>query len=713
MGTAGPREFDLDLELFPDAPAGFLTLAERQLFEVAKALATDPKVLLLDEPTTALGPNEVEALHRTVAACRERGVGVVYVSHRLPEVLEIADRITVLRDGRIRGSFDASATNESALVELIVGRPFETAFPPPAARPVEAREVLVVDGLQGQSFGPLSFTLGSGEIVGIAGAEGNGQPQLFDCLAGRQPPRAGRVVCDGKELMPISTHEAVRSGIMLLPGDRTHEALMPMLGVRVNTTVQTLRRFSVLGFLRRRPERRKVQGLVEQFGIRTPSLEQPVEFLSGGNQQKVAVSRLFLREPSVILAYEPTQGVDVGPIRHLRGPARPIRRRHRVAGQIERPAELAGLCDRVPVMSRGQIIEEIPGDELDELRIVEAIVRGLGYPGPGARRWAWPCPGARLLRARRDRTHAHRLGQALGPQVLRDARDRNKWRKIVRFRLWMPVVLQLILIGLVIWYTESRFPGFMNERNVTNVLFLAVPLAVVAMGQTNALLVGHPRPLRRCDGHASAWRSHPSRSAPSPRPPRSCSGSASSSSSGVSAGLANGGLVLEFTIPSIIATLATLSVLTDLLTLRESPGGSIDRTFTSGSKPRSAPSPSPSSASRSPPSRSTTGCMRAARPAAALGRVRRAIGQAQRRPYHMGEDEGDGAVGVVRGVGAVLRHGAVRIGNAQIGESYALSSLTAAVLGGAALAGGRATFIGASVASVLLALILTASPSSV
>jgi ribose transport system ATP-binding protein len=193
-------DFDLDLELFPDAPAGFLTLAERQLFEVAKALATDPRVLLLDEPTTALGPDEVEALHRTVASCRDRGVGIVYVSHRLPEVLEIADRITVLRDGRNRGTFDARTTTESALVELIVGRPFEAAFPPPAARPEERREVLRVEGLQGQSFGPVTFTLESGEVVGIAGAEGNGQSQLFDCLAGRVPPRAGKVTCVGREL---------------------------------------------------------------------------------------------------------------------------------------------------------------------------------------------------------------------------------------------------------------------------------------------------------------------------------------------------------------------------------------------------------------------------------------------------------------------------------------------------------------------------------
>jgi ribose transport system ATP-binding protein len=377
-------EFDLDLELFPDAPAGFLTLADRQLFEVAKALVTDPKVLLLDEPTTALGPDEVEALHRTVVACRERGVGVVYVSHRLPEVLEIADRITVLRDGRNRGTFDAKATSEAELVELIVGRPFEAAFPPPEPEAAEPREVLVVDGLQGQAFGPVSLTLQSGEIVGVAGAEGNGQPQLFDCLAGRQPPKAGLVVCDGTELSLISTHEAVRAGILLLPGDRKHEALMPVLGVKVNATIQSLRRFSALGFLRRRAERRRVAELVRTLEIRTPSLDQPVEFLSGGNQQKVSVSRTFLKEPSVILAYEPTQGVDVGSRFDI---YKALRARTNAGTALlvksSDPLELAGLCDRVLVMSRGQIIEEIPGDELDELRIVEAIVRGPGLSRSG------------------------------------------------------------------------------------------------------------------------------------------------------------------------------------------------------------------------------------------------------------------------------------------------------------------------------------------
>lgn len=372
-------EFDLDIELFPDIPAGMLSLAERQLFEVAKALVTDPKVLLLDEPTTALGPDEVEALHRTVLACKERGVGVVYVSHRLPEVLEVADRVTVLRDGHNVGTFDARTTTEAEIVEYIVGRPFESAFPDPRPASADRHDVLVVDGLQGQSFGPVTFKLESGEIVGIAGAEGNGQPQLFDCLAGRIPPRAGKVLCDGDELSLISTHEAVRAGLMLLPGDRKTEALMGVLGVRVNITVQSLKRFTRFGLLRRSQEKRAVADLVEELEIRTPSLDQPVEFLSGGNQQKVSVARSFLKKPSVILAYEPTQGVDVGSRFDI---YKALRTRSDAGAAIlvksSDPLELAGLCDRVFVMSRGTIIEEIPGDELDEVRIVESIVRGPG-----------------------------------------------------------------------------------------------------------------------------------------------------------------------------------------------------------------------------------------------------------------------------------------------------------------------------------------------
>jgi ribose transport system ATP-binding protein len=171
---------------------------------------------------------------------------------------------------------------------------------------------------------------------------------------------------------------------MLLPGDRKREALAAVLGVRVNTTVQALRQFATLGFLRRKAEKRQVARLVDQLEIRTPSLDQPVEFLSGGNQQKVSVARSFLRKPAVILAYEPTQGVDVGSRFDI---YRALRQRSDEGAALlvksSDPIELSGLCDRVLVMSRGTIVEEIPGEELDERRITEAIVRGPGLSKAG------------------------------------------------------------------------------------------------------------------------------------------------------------------------------------------------------------------------------------------------------------------------------------------------------------------------------------------
>src|SRR5690349_3915891 len=182
---------EYDLDLFPDAPTAFLTQAQRQLFEVVKALMGNPKVLLLDEPTTALGPDEVEILHRTIRACADRGVGVVYVSHRLPEVLAVVDRITVLRDGRSQGTFEAKGMSEPDLVSLMIGRPFHSAFPTKMEETAETESVLMLTGFQGPQFGPINLVVRRGEILGLAGAEGNGQAEFFRCLSGQIPPKAG------------------------------------------------------------------------------------------------------------------------------------------------------------------------------------------------------------------------------------------------------------------------------------------------------------------------------------------------------------------------------------------------------------------------------------------------------------------------------------------------------------------------------------------
>jgi ABC-type sugar transport system ATPase subunit len=372
---AAERLDEFALHLPVAAPVGTLSLAQRQLLEVVKALLAKPKVLLLDEPTTALGPEEVEQLHKLVLERSRAGVGIVYVSHRLPEVLGIADRVTVLRDGVSQGTFDAASMSEESLVALMIGRPLQVAFPDRNGAGKSDEILLAVSGLRGDRFGPIDLQVQKGEILGIAGAEGNGQVQFLRALAGVERP-VGNVLCNGQALNTKSPLGALRAGVVLLSGDRTGESLFPVLSVRSNTTIQVLRRLTRWGILSRRRERRRIDELVRRLRIRMASVEQPVQSLSGGNQQKVSLTRPFLRgEVKLILAEEPTQGVDVGSRFDIYEALR-AKATDGVAIIVKSsdPLELAGLCDRVVVMSRGKIVDEIPREQLGERRIVEAIV---------------------------------------------------------------------------------------------------------------------------------------------------------------------------------------------------------------------------------------------------------------------------------------------------------------------------------------------------
>jgi ribose transport system ATP-binding protein len=366
---------ELGLAVPVRAPTGSLSLAQRQLLEVVKSLLGRPKVLLLDEPTTALGPEDVERLHALVLAQSRAGVGIAYVSHRLPEVLGIADRITVLRDGVCQGTYEAAEMSEEGLVALMIGRPLQLAFPDRHDRETQREVLLTVTGLSGERFGPIDLVVEKGEILGIAGAEGNGQVQFLRALAGVEHA-TGSVSCNGSTLDTRSPLGPLRAGVVLLSGDRAREALFPVLSVRANATIQILRRLGRLGVPSRRRERRTIHELVRRLSIRMASIEQPVQSLSGGNQQKVSLTRPFLRgDVRVILAEEPTQGVDVAARFDIYDALR-AKAKEGVATIVKSsdPLELAGLCDRVVVMSRGRIVDEIPGEELDERRIVEAIV---------------------------------------------------------------------------------------------------------------------------------------------------------------------------------------------------------------------------------------------------------------------------------------------------------------------------------------------------
>jgi ribose transport system ATP-binding protein len=328
----------------------------------------------MDEPTTSLGPQEVERLHALVLDLAARGVGVIYVSHRLPEVLSVVHRVTVLRDGVGQGTYDAVDMPEERLVALMIGRPLAQAFPDRVGA-VDQEITLDIAALQGDRFGPIDLKVRRGEILGVAGAEGNGQLPFLHALAGVERS-AGTVTCDGRKVDVSAPPGPLRSGIVLLSGDRGRESVFTVLGVRANATLQVLRRFTRMGWIRRSAERNTVDEVVERLGIRTASIEQPVQFLSGGNQQKVALARPFLRgDVKVIIAVEPTQGVDVGSrfdiYEALRAKAG---EGVSVLVKSSDPIELAGICDRVLVMSRGRIIEELDASELNEKAIVEAMV---------------------------------------------------------------------------------------------------------------------------------------------------------------------------------------------------------------------------------------------------------------------------------------------------------------------------------------------------
>lgn len=351
-----------------------LSAANLQLLEIVQALLSEPRVLLLDEPTTALGYADVQRLHVLIRGLAAQGLGVVYVSHRLPEVLDVADRVTVLRDGVSQGTYNAADMSEANVVAMMIGRPLETAFPPIDVH-AGTEVMLSVSKLFGRRFGPVDLDLRCGEIVGIAGAEGNGQVQFLRALAGVEPSH-GQVVCAGKRVHLTSPPGAIRAGLILLSADRKQESIFTALSVRANATLQVLRKYARFGFVRRRRERGPVNQQVERLRLKAASIEQPTQYLSGGNQQKVALMRPFLRSDlRVILADEPTQGVDVGARLDIYQALRDKAAEGTcVLVKSSDAIELAGICDRVVVMSRGRIVEEIQRDELDEGRIIAAII---------------------------------------------------------------------------------------------------------------------------------------------------------------------------------------------------------------------------------------------------------------------------------------------------------------------------------------------------
>ncbi|MFJ2729454.1 sugar ABC transporter ATP-binding protein [Streptomyces collinus] len=369
-------------EIDPARLVGELSAAQQQIVSMARALSHDVRLIVMDEPSAALDPDEVDNLFRIVGDLTADGVAVVYISHRLEEIRRIGDRVTVLKDGRaVAGGLPAKSIPTRDVVALMTGRNVEYVFPErsgPTERVTEAAPVLQVRGLaRDGEFAPLDLDVRPGEIVGLAGLVGSGRSEILETIYGARRPTAGQVTVDGKTLRPGSVRSAVRAGLGLAPEERKAQALLMLESVTRNVSVSSLARFARAGWIDRRAERGAARAAVRELSLRPDNPEVPVRTLSGGNQQKAVLARWLLRGCRVLLLDEPTRGVDVGARAELYAVV------SRLADQglavllvSSEVPEVLGLADRVLVLREGRVVHTAPAPELDEHRVLDLVMEG-------------------------------------------------------------------------------------------------------------------------------------------------------------------------------------------------------------------------------------------------------------------------------------------------------------------------------------------------
>ena len=343
---------DLDV----DAKVGGLSVASRQRVEIAKALSQNPRVLVMDEPTTSLAEGDVSRLMAIVRRLRERGVGIVYVSHRLREIFALADRVTVLRDGACIGTRPIAEVTEAALISMMVGRSIDQLFPKVDAP--RGRTLLELRNLSyRRAVRHVSLTVRQGEILGIAGLVGSGRTELALTIFGITPATSGEILVDGKTVVIDGPRVARDLGIAYIPEDRGLQGLIRAQSLRENVSLPVLDRISWATIVDRRGEERRAREAIDRFGIRARGTEQIARQLSGGNQQKVVVAKWLGTEPRILIMDEPTRGIDVGAKAEIHALMGKLAQRGLGIVMIssELP-EVLGMADRVLVMSGGRIV---------------------------------------------------------------------------------------------------------------------------------------------------------------------------------------------------------------------------------------------------------------------------------------------------------------------------------------------------------------------
>jgi ABC-type sugar transport system ATPase subunit len=362
----------LETDIDPQARVIDLSVAQQQIVEIVKALTIDARVIIMDEPTAALNPTEVGHLFATMQRLKARGSAVIFISHRLDEVFHISDRITVLKDGQMVGSSPAADLSREEVVRLMVGRQLQDIFPAGAVRAAET-PVLEMRGLSTPRLERVSLALYPGEVLGVAGLEGHGQRELARALFGLETITAGEIRLDGQPIKLTNPQRAIEQGIVFISDDRKVEGLALTLAVRENVALPNLRRFSRYGLMNRNSEGRSVGEVVTNLSVKTPSIEQEVRFLSGGNQQKTVLSKWLLGTPRILIFVEPTRGIDVGAKVEI----------YRLMGELASNGagilmvssdllEMIGMSSRILVMRDGCVAAELPGEGITEEAIMLA-----------------------------------------------------------------------------------------------------------------------------------------------------------------------------------------------------------------------------------------------------------------------------------------------------------------------------------------------------
>ncbi|MBV9289016.1 MAG: ATP-binding cassette domain-containing protein, partial [Hyphomicrobiales bacterium] len=445
----------LGADFDPTLPVSTLSRAERQLVEIGRALSHSARVLILDEPTSALTSSEAETLFALLRSLRSERTAVVFISHRMPEVLEIADRISVLKDGELAGTLLRQEATAHRVVSMMVGRELRLIYPKASGPPgdiVLQAEALEADGLAE----PVSFSLRSGEILGFGGIQGSGQQETARALFGLGL-RGGAVTLAGRAYDPAGPSDAIAAKLTYVPADRRAEGLLLPLGVRENIALPNLHRWSRAGVVSAPRERFEITRQTASFAIRTPRLDQSVSLLSGGNQQKVVFARWSLERPTVYVLDEPTQGIDVATKLDLYRLLRVLADQGSAVILVSSDLlELIGMSDRILVFSGGAIVEEALGAEATEERIVGSAVRH--------------------SHVRERRTAASAL-----KSLPRSSQARSRY---------LPSLLLLGVAALIMAVTSYATPYFLTVRNLSTVAGQSASLAMAALGQTAVLLLG-------------------------------------------------------------------------------------------------------------------------------------------------------------------------------------------------------------------------------